>query len=147
MARRELVEKGIRPMAASEMLSQGTSARSAAGQSGVVGMRRLRAFDYDGVQLTGGMLKGQLERTRELHLSIPDDDILRAFRKRAGLYAPGNDLGGIASEDASTTFGQWISGVARISKATGDRQLRDKAQVLVRGWAEAFEHDGRPFLP
>ena len=50
-------------------------------------------------------------------------------------------------------FGQWLSGMARLSMASGDTELRDKAGRLLTGWAETVlrETPGRtpitPVLP
>jgi hypothetical protein len=57
----------------------------------------LESFDYRGVQLLPGMLQEQVARTRATCFSVPNDDILKDFRRQAGLPAPGNDMGGWAS--------------------------------------------------
>src|SRR5713226_5622141 len=56
--------------------------------------RFLQPFDYDGVRLLDGALRDQYLATRDFYFNIPDDDILKGFRKRAGLPAPGNEMGG-----------------------------------------------------
>ena len=104
----------------------------------------LEPFDYQGVRLLDGMLKAQYDRTREYYYKIPNDDILKGFRERAGLAAPGQAMGGWAQESTSGVFGQWLSGMARMYKATGDTQMRDKAAALMNGWAEAYRKDGQP---
>ena len=106
----------------------------------------LEPFDYQGVGLLDGMLKSQYDRTREYYYKIPNDDILKGFRERAGLPAPGQPMGGWAQESTSGVFGQWLSGMARMYKATGDTQMRDKATALMNGWAEAFRMDGQPVI-
>jgi len=80
----------------------------------------LQPFNYEGVRLLEGRLKKQLTETRDFYLAIPDDDILKGFRQQAGLPAPGEDMGGWCSKDTSVVFGQWLSGMARLSRATGD---------------------------
>ena len=111
------------------------------------------AFDYDGVRLGDGMLKTQYLTGRNYYLNIPNDDILIGFRRRAGLPAPGKDLGGwISGEpkviswwsggDVSGTFGQWLSAMARMSKATGDEAIRNKAIYLMLEWAKTIAPDG-----
>lgn len=116
----------------------------AAETSRLAGRVYLEPFDYEGVQLRDGMLKSQYDRTREYYFRIPDDDILKGFRQRAGLPAPGQVMGGWAQEDTSGVFGQWLSGMARMYKATGDTEMRDKAAALMNGWAEAYRKDGIP---
>src|SRR5579863_7310777 len=68
---------------------------------------RLRCFNYEGVRLSVGMLNSQFQATRDYYLAIPNDDILKGFRQRAGLRAPGNDLGGWYSGDPTVT--RWWS--------------------------------------
>jgi hypothetical protein len=146
LTRRELVRNGAAALAASQMLSQRVSAWSATGESKIAGIRQLVAFDYKGVRLTGGMLKSQLQRTSDFYLGIPDDDILKGFRKRSALPAHGQDMGGWCEHDTAVAFGQWLSGMARIYKASGDDRLKDKALLLMQGWGEAFARDNKPYF-
>jgi hypothetical protein len=102
----------------------------------------LEAFDYSGVRLLDGLLKKQYLATRDFYLAIPDDSILLGFRRRAGQPAPGKELPGWYGMDVFNAFGQWLSGMARMSKATGDGPMRDKATRLLREWAKTVEADG-----
>lgn len=104
----------------------------------------LQPFDYQGVRLLDGMLKTQYDRTRAYYFAISNDDILKGFRERAGLPAPGQSMGGWAQDSTSGVFGQWLSGMARMYKATGDTEMKDKATALMNGWAEAYSKDGIP---
>ncbi|HEV2500093.1 MAG TPA: beta-L-arabinofuranosidase domain-containing protein [Terriglobia bacterium] len=103
---------------------------------------RLEPFDYTGVRLLDGMLKDQYVATRNFYFNIPDDDILVGFRKRDGLPAPGHDLPGWYEHDIFNTFGQWLSGMARMYKATGDDAILDKATKLMNGWGKTIDPDG-----
>jgi len=124
----------------------------------------LESFDYEGVSLLAGPMKAQYDTMRAYYYAIPDDDILKGFRVRAGQRARGNDLGGWYSGepnrrfwwsngDTFNTFGQWLSGMARMSKATGDAEMRSKAIFLMGEWASTIEPDGwffysrRPWQP
>jgi uncharacterized protein len=113
----------------------------------------LEPFDYEGVRLSEGPLLAQYTATRDYYFRIPDDDMLKGFRTRAGLAAPGEELGGWYSGDPSrrtwwsrgdtfNTFGQWLSGMARMSRATGDTEMRLKAIHLMTQWGETIEPDG-----
>ena len=84
----------------------------------------------------------QLDDVRDDYLRIPNDDLLKGFRQRAGLPAPGNDLGGWYSGDVFSVFGQIVSGLARIYAATGDPACRDKADALIAEWAKCIAPDG-----
>jgi DUF1680 family protein len=103
---------------------------------------RSRAFDYAGVRLRDSRWKRQVDGAREFYLNLSDDDILYGFRKRAGLRSPGKPLGGWCREDSATVFGQWLSGLARLYRATGDTAARDKAAVLMTEWAKTLPADG-----
>jgi len=102
----------------------------------------LETFDYDGVRLLPSRFQEQAEQARDVYFSIPNDDILKGFRRAAGLRAPGNDMRGWCSETSSVIFGQLLSGMARMSRATGDHALRDKALALLDGWKETIGRDG-----
>jgi hypothetical protein len=102
----------------------------------------IEPFDYRGVTLDAGPLKQQVDEVRALYLAIPDDDLLKGFRSRAGRPAPGKDLGGWYSSDTFLVFGQIVSGLARLHGATGNPACRDKANRLIEGWAKCIGPDG-----
>lgn len=131
-------------LAPSLLHASGAPGAPAAKTNGLVARVHLESFDYQGVQLLDGMLKSQYDRTREYYFKISNDDILKGFRERAGLPAPGQAMGGWAQQSTSGVFGQWLSGMARMYRATGDTQMRDKAAALMNGWAEAYRKDGMP---
>ena len=106
------------------------------------GRRLLEPFDYRGVTLNTGPLRSQVDEVRAFYLAIPDDDLLKGFRTRARLPAPGKDLGGWYSSDTFLVFGQIVSGLARLHAATGDTACRDKANRLIAEWAKCIESDG-----
>lgn len=99
-------------------------------------------FDYRGVRLLESRWSAQFREARDYYLSVPDDDILHGYRKAAGLPAPGAPLGGWCRHNSDTVFGQWLSGMARIYRATGDEAMRDKASRLLAEWAKTLGPDG-----
>jgi uncharacterized protein len=101
-------------------------------------------FNYGGVRLRDGMFKKQYDAARDYYFAIPDDDILRGFRLRAKMPAPGNELGGWNSFDPYEHLGQWMSVMARMYRIGNDRPMLDKALRLMSGWAETLER-GRYF--
>ena len=103
---------------------------------------KLQAFDYEGVRLLPGRWDSQVQRGRDFYFGVDDDHILHGFRAASGGRAPGKPLGGWCGIDSSTVFGQWLSGMARLSRATGDTALRDKAVGLFEGWVETLPSDG-----
>jgi DUF1680 family protein len=102
----------------------------------------IESFGYRGVSLDQGPLRLQCDSAREYYLRIPSDDLLKGFRLRRGLPAPGADLGGWYSADVFHVFGQILSGLARLHAVSGDPACRQKAEFLVEAWAQTIEPDG-----
>jgi len=128
--RREFLQSILSlPLAASVLTAQ---------PSGV----RLESFDYSGVRLLPGRLRDQYRATRDFYAALPEDDLVHGFRVEAGLPAPGKPLDGWCHANSDVVFGQWLSGMARMAKATGDTVLRDKAARLMAAWARCFDKTG-----
>ena len=72
--------------------------------------------------------------------------MLKGFRERAGHAHPGDSLGGWCQKTANVVFGQWLSGMARMSKAAGDEEIGDKAAYLMREWGKSMAADGNAGL-
>jgi hypothetical protein len=102
----------------------------------------LETFDFAGVTIDDGLLRRCLDETREFYLRIPDDDLLRPFRLRKGLPAPGAVLGGWYGNDVFHPFGQIVSGLARLGAATRDAACGSKVRALVHGFGECIDDDG-----
>ena len=102
----------------------------------------LERLDYHAVRLTPGPLKRQLDETAAQYLAIPNDDLLKGFRQRAHLPAPGADLGGWYTQGTFHAFGQYLSGLSRLYAATGNDALREKVIALIDGWAATIAPDG-----
>ena len=107
-------------------------------QPGETTLLRLQTFDYRGVRLLDSRFQKQIEHTRDLYFNLSNDAMLKGFRRRAGLPAPGDDLRGWCREDSGVVFGQWLSGMARLSCATGDSALRNKAVTLATEWEKTL---------
>lgn len=98
----------------------------------------LAEFDYGAVQLTGGALKQQYDRMRDSYLALDNDRLLKPYRERAGLPAPGAEMGGWYGPDGFVpghSLGQYISGLARFGRTTGDASCNAKVGELVSGFA------------
>jgi len=98
----------------------------------------LAEFDYGNVELTGGPLKLQYDRIHAAYLALDNDRLLQVYRERAGLPAPGAPMGGWYDRDGFVpghSLGQYISGLARIGKTTGDPACSAKVTDLVNGFA------------
>ena len=103
---------------------------------------KLENFDYRGVKLDGGRMREHLDEVCDEYLRIPNDDLLIGFRKRAGLPAPGRELGGWYTDDVFHPFGQYLSGLSRLYAATGNAACREKAITLIAEWAKTIAPDG-----
>jgi uncharacterized protein len=106
----------------------------------------LEPFDYDGVKLLPSHWQKQYAACRNTYLALPEDDILCGFRRSAGLPAPGKTLGGWAANGTGGIFGQWLSGMARMYRATGDQEILDKALRLMNEWGKTIGPDGNPHM-
>ncbi len=96
----------------------------------------LAEFDYGDVELTGGPLKQQYDRIHAAYLALESDRLLRVYRERAGLPAPGEPMGGWYGRDGFVpghSLGQYISGLARIGRTTSDAACATKVAALPAG--------------
>jgi len=112
----------------------------------------LSQFGYGDVELLEGPARDQFDRNHRSYLALDEDSLLKPFRQRAGLSAPGDDMGGwyswapLADIDKpgnngfapGHSFGQYLSGLARDYAATGDKATQEKVHRLVIGFAPAI---------
>jgi DUF1680 family protein len=106
----------------------------------------LMELGYSQVQFEPGPAERQARENRQLLLDLDEDALLRPFRQRAGLPAPGGDLGGWYDTYAfapGATFGQWICALARYHAIGGDEPTRAKVQRLVAAFAATIDGDGK----
>jgi len=119
----------------------------------------LSVFGYSEVQLLDGPFRLQFDRNHKLFLSLDEDGLLKPFRQREGLPAPGPDMGGwydngddFDEKDnfhafiAGHSFGQYLSGLARAYAVTGSKPTQEKVQRLVRGFGETVEPSGKFYV-
>jgi DUF1680 family protein len=108
----------------------------------------LSEFAYANVRLTGGPLKRQYDMVQSHFLALDNDRLLKVYRQRAGLPAPGDDMGGWYDADGFVpghALGQYISGLSRIYSTTKDPACSAKVSALVKGFAATLGPDGYPF--
>lgn len=118
------------------------------------GTLSLKVPPHGQVRLDQGPMLDQVQHQHRLYMGIDDDRLLKPFRSRAGLPAPGEYMGGwyddsddfhIDPNDWSTanwrgyipghSFGQYVSGLSRIHATSGDETTRRKVEQLVRLYA------------
>ena len=120
---------------------------------------QLSVFGYSQVQLLDGPFRRQFDENHKLFLNLDEDGLLKPFRKRQGLPAPGHDLGGWYDDAddfnekdnfhafiAGHSFGQYVSGLARAYAVTGSKATQEKVHRLVRAFAETVEPTGRFYI-
>lgn len=112
----------------------------------------LKEFGYADVALHPGLAQAQFQNTQSVLLSLNEDSLLKPWRLRAGLPAPGPDLGGWYDEvqpqietasgghgfAPAHSFGQWIAALSRGYATTGNAENRAKVQRLLQAYGEAI---------
>ena len=142
LTRRQLLKRAATVSA----LAYGSRFAPSSAQSAPTSREKLLPFGYSDVKLTGGPLRAQFDRIHAAYLGLDEDRLLKVYRLRAGLPAPGEDMGGwYDPADAfgpGHSFGQYVSGLARFASATGDPATRSKVERLVEGFAATVDVDG-----
>jgi len=126
---------------------------SAIAQAESAGRPRLQQFSYGDVKLAGGPLKAQFDHALSYYMDLDEDRVLKVYRQRTGLPAPGPDLGGWYDPTdfaPGHCFGQWVSALARYYCATGDERIRQKVARLVDGFDQTLKgqrsfYDDHPY--
>ncbi|MGA7340733.1 MAG: beta-L-arabinofuranosidase domain-containing protein [Terracidiphilus sp.] len=144
-SRRTFLKTGAALAAASLAKARIASAVSSAQAAGPA---PLDQFDYGDVQLMEGPMLRQFENNHVLFLAIDEDMLLKPFRLRAGMPAPGEDMGGWYDDSLDFdphgdfhgfipghSFGQYLSGLARAYAVTGSKPTQEKVHRLVRAFA------------
>ena len=116
----------------------------------------LSTFKYSEVQLLDGPLKEQFDHNHDLFLHLNEDALLKPFRQREGLAAPGPDMGGWYDNAADFSppenfhafipghsFGQYVSALARAYAVTGHKPTQEKVHRLVRDFGATVEPSGK----
>jgi DUF1680 family protein len=119
----------------------------------------LAVFGYSSVQLLDGPFRTQFENNHKLLLGMNDNGLLKPFRKREGMAAPGPDMGGWYDDAddfddktnfhafiAGHSFGQYLSGMARAYAVTGSKPTQEKINRLVKGFGETVEPSGKFYV-
>jgi uncharacterized protein len=111
------------------------------------GTSPLTQFGYGDVELLEGPLRQQFQTNHAFYGGLNEDSLLKPFRQRAGLPAPGDEMGGwyswapIADIDKRPdngfcpghSFGQYLSGLSRDYVATGSQATQEKVHRMVAG--------------
>jgi uncharacterized protein len=119
----------------------------------------LSVLGYEQVQLLDGPFREQFDHNHKLFLNLDDDALLKPFRKRMGMAAPGADMGGWYDDGddfnpannfhsfiAGHSFGQYLSGLSRAYAVTGDKATQEKVHRLVRAYGETVDTAGKFYV-
>jgi DUF1680 family protein len=110
---------------------------------------RAYAFDLRDVKLLTGPFRQAMEANRKYLLSTDPDRLLYNFRVTAGLPTAAKPYGGWDGPDVEVRgahAGHYLTACALLYRATGDKQLKAKADRLVRGMAECQAKLGNGYL-
>ena len=111
------------------------------------GAASLSAFDYSEVELLDSPLRRQFDGNHAFFLGLDSDRLLKIYRQRTGMRAPGADMGGWYDDFCpGAHFGQYLSALARFARATNSAATRAKVKQLVRGYAETLDSSGKFFV-
>ena len=119
----------------------------------------LTLFRYGQVEMLEGRLRQQFEENHRFFLNLDEDGMLKPFRQRQGLAAPGPDLGGWYDNGddfdpdknfhgfvPGHSFGQYLSGLARAYAVTGSKQTQEKVHRLVKAFGATVEPTGKFYV-
>jgi uncharacterized protein len=116
----------------------------------------LEEFGYNDVQLGPGRPRNQFEHTQRVILRMDIDSLLKPYRLRAGLAAPGPELGGwydvvpdaVRAQNKDPygghgfapghALGQWISALARGYAASGNSAAKVKVEKILAAYGQAI---------
>jgi uncharacterized protein len=114
---------------------------------------------YSQVELLDGLFRQQFDHNHQLFLGLDEDALLKPFRQREGLPAPGPDMGGWYDNATDFnpannfhgfvpghSFGQYLSALARAYAVTGSKPTQQKVQRLVRGFAQTVDPAGKFYV-
>lgn len=108
-------------------------------------MTYLEQFSYRNVHLEDSVLSRQRQNGFIYYFNIPNDSLLKSYRKRAHQYAPGEDMGGwydFPQSPAGHLIGHVISGLARWYQNCENPEILSKINELVHEFGKTVDIDG-----
>ena len=146
LTRRRFMQNGL---LAGGALAMGDRACTAA--TPTIRRTKLSPVAYEQVRLLEGPMREQFDRNHAFFLALSEDSLLKPFRQKAGLPAPGEDMGGWYTFYADFnpkgpfhgyipghSFGQYLSGLARAYAQTGSKPTQQKVHRLVEGFSKTI---------
>lgn len=112
-------------------------------------MNKYNSFPLSGVTLLPGILKQRAELNRRYMMSLKNENLLQNHYSEAGLWNPAAQPEDChwgwespTSQLRGHYLGHWLSAAAKIYKATGDMELKAKADRIVSELAHCQEENG-----
>jgi len=152
VSRRQFLQSAA--LASAANLIPGWRGRSLAIPADSTASAPLEEFDYGDVALDSEIHEQQLQQTHAVLMELSEDALLKPFRQMVGQPAPGEDLGGWYQYDPhnekylfeigfapGSTFGQWISALARSYAINRSPATREKVLRLNRLYAQTIGGD------
>jgi uncharacterized protein len=109
----------------------------------------LRLMPLANVRLLPGPFSQRADLNRSYLMSLKTENLLQNFYMEAGLWGPRDDPGEIHWGWESPTcqvrghfLGHWLSAAARLGAATGDQEVRGKADYIVSELARCQRENG-----
>ena len=116
-------------------------------------MPMFEPFPLADVELRDAELLQKREADRAYMLKLTSDNLLRPYRQEAGLWSePGKPEGIHWGWESPTSqlrghfLGHWLSAAAMNAAATGDPEIRGKAEAIVDGLALCQKANGGEWL-
>ena len=116
-------------------------------------MPMFEPFPLPDVELRDADLLQKRESDRAYMLRLTSDNLLRPYRQEAGLWSePGKPEGIHWGWESPTSqlrghfLGHWLSAAAMNAAATGDREIRGKAEAVVDGLSICQQANGGEWL-
>jgi DUF1680 family protein len=131
----------------------GVAASGAPLRSGVIADKVApvaRPFPLEEVRLLDGPFKQAMQLDQQYLMSLEPDRLLHNFRVNAGLPSAAKPLGGWEAPDVELrghAVGHYLSALALMYAATGERAFKDRADVMVAQLAKIQEAQARLFHP
>jgi DUF1680 family protein len=110
---------------------------------------RSRPLPLTAVRLTGGPLKRAQDANGKYLLQLEPDRVLAYYRRRANLPSKAEPYGGWDGGGRNLTghiAGHYLSGVSLMWAATGDARYKERADYIVKEFAEVQNKHGDGYL-
>ena len=118
-------------------------------EDGYMTAAKMKSFPYSAVELLPGQLSKKTELNRKYMMSLKTDNLLRNHYLEAGLWhtnhLPENIHGGWESPTCQLRghfLGHWLSAAAKIIAATGDTEIKGKADRIISELARCQKENG-----